>query len=97
MTRAMNELHAMKGSHEKLITVATAWTIVDLISFADGSLGVLRGEQLMGIWEPHEQEACIASFIQVVTPSYDPEIISELSSVLLRACADCGAEICTLN
>jgi len=93
----MNDLHAMKGHHAKLITVATTCSVVDLISFADGSLGVVRGSQLIGIWEPHEKEACISSFIQVVAPSRDPDVISELTSALLRISTENSHEIYLSN
>jgi len=84
----MNDLHAMKGQHAKLITVATTSTVVDLISYPDGSLGVTRGDQLIGVWEPHEKDACICSFIQVAAATRDPEVISELTNALLEAFAD---------
>lgn len=62
----MHEIHQMKGQGRPIIALAGKEYLIMLVSFADGSWGIVRNERALGIWEPAEQEACFHAFAEMV-------------------------------
>ena len=58
----MKHLHDMKGQPRCLMFLVRGDRRLNLVTYADGSFGISRDGDLLGIWEPNEEEECVAAF-----------------------------------
>jgi hypothetical protein len=58
--------HGVKGNGNSIIALAGKHCMIRLVSYIDGSWGIAWNEQILGIWEPGEQETCFRIFSEMV-------------------------------
>ena len=54
----------LKGVGRRLLMLADEGLTLQLISFQDGSLGLIRNGEFLGLWERDEEADCLAEFVQ---------------------------------
>ena len=52
----------MKGKPRQLLFLVRDDRRLDLVTYLDGSYGIIRNGNLLGVWEPDEDEGCVAAF-----------------------------------
>ena len=62
----MDDSEAMKGPRKKLICLNYGVESIQLVSYCDGSLGIIRNGATMGVWNRQEEPACLATLVQLV-------------------------------
>jgi hypothetical protein len=55
---------ALKGAGRQMVSLCENGRILHLIAFDDGSLGLVRDGQMLGVWERNEEADCLAQFIR---------------------------------
>jgi hypothetical protein len=60
-SKPMNEFHAMKGEGKQLLVFHRASRVITLVRYCDDSLGIICGGDTLAVYEPGEEDACIAA------------------------------------
>jgi len=60
----MNAWTAIKGIGRRFYIVEDGEDIVSLLHYPDGSWGISRNGETIGIWEAAEKETCFTAFLQ---------------------------------
>ena len=55
----MDSWQMMKGTPHCVLKVITNQQVLELVTYPDGSFGILRDGASLGIWEPDQEEDCI--------------------------------------
>jgi hypothetical protein len=71
---SMTELHQMKGLPTPIVTVMRQNFALKLTKYADGSLGIYRDDQVIGVWEPGERAECLRSFARFLSRERAPGV-----------------------
>ena len=58
----MKDLNEMKGQPRLLMYLVRNDRRIELHVYPDGSYGISRDGDLLGIWEPHEEALCLGAF-----------------------------------
>jgi hypothetical protein len=61
----MDSIYAFKGRGKHLMSLNRPEGRIDLMSYTDGSMGIIRDHAVLGIWEYVDQETCLAEFVQL--------------------------------
>jgi hypothetical protein len=61
----MDSIYAFKGRGKHLMSLNRPEGRIDLMSYIDGSMGIIRDHAVLGIWEYDDQDACLAEFVQL--------------------------------
>lgn len=63
MDHAMaTDLIRMKGDARPMMSLVGDEGRLMLVGYADGAMGIVRNERLIGVWEAGERDECLASF-----------------------------------
>jgi hypothetical protein len=55
----MQPLYMMKGMARHLLTLSDGREVLELVGYADGSFGIIRDGEHLGIWESQEEVDCL--------------------------------------
>ena len=55
----MHTLHQIKGKPKELTSIRDDFRVLDLVTYPDGSWGILCNGVSVGVWEREEYENCI--------------------------------------
>jgi hypothetical protein len=58
-------LGELKGIAEVIMVCLVGERIVSLLTYPDGSWGIKRGTETVGVWEPNEQRECYLLFCKM--------------------------------
>lgn len=61
----MDVFAEMKGSGRRLFSVMGANGQIDLVRYPDQSLGILRNNTLIGIWEADSETECLSTLARI--------------------------------
>ena len=61
----MDNLFPMKGHGRRLMCLLDGDKTTELVSFPDGSFGIIQEAGTLSIWEPDELEPCVNAFLRI--------------------------------